>query len=81
MIADGKCQVVIDIPPALKIMETKWSSVWEAVEATVAKCVRARKGGKSGVVATGWSFCLIPHGSYIGTDLCLFFFLSSFYSG
>ncbi len=47
MIADGKCQVVIDTEgPTIR---ARWWDVWQAIEATVAVCVRDGKGGKSKV--------------------------------
>lgn len=45
IIADGQCQVVISTnSPNLLI--SKWAYVWEAIGATVAKCVRAGRKGK-----------------------------------
>ena len=49
MIADGKCQVVISQTGG--VVRTQWRYVWLAVEATVAKCIRAGEGGKSRVTA------------------------------
>ena len=45
MIADGGCQVVISVSG--RAVKTQWIYVWLAIEATVAKCIRAGKGGKS----------------------------------
>ena len=55
MIADGKCQVVISLQAPYA--KARWSSVWLAVEATVAVCVRAGKGGKA-VVAVDCSLSI-----------------------
>lgn len=47
VVADGKCQVVINTEgPTVK---SSWEKVWESIEATVALCVRAGKGGRSKV--------------------------------
>ena len=49
MTADGRCQVVISRTggPAM----TSWFAVWLHLEATVAKCIRAGRGGRSEIKA------------------------------
>lgn len=61
MIADGRCQVVISQPSGAAAVMTQWHIVWLAVETTVAKCIRAGKGGKSSVPTLRWSSCQIQH--------------------
>lgn len=46
-IADGKCQVYIETRS--NVLWARWFDVWEAVEATVAVCVRKGKWGWSSV--------------------------------
>jgi hypothetical protein len=45
--ADGKCQIVIDEEDLT--VPAEWRNVWLAMEAIVAMCTRAGKGGKSEV--------------------------------
>ena len=45
MIAEFGCQVVISASGGM--VKTQWGNVWLAIEATVAKCIRAGKGGRS----------------------------------
>lgn len=42
--ADGKCQIVIDVEDLT--VPAEWRNVWLAMEAIVAMCTRAGKGGK-----------------------------------
>ena len=43
MIADGKCQVIIDTEGMT--VRARWWDVWQAIEATVAVCIMGGKGG------------------------------------
>ena len=47
VIADGKCQFVIDTEGLT--VRARWWDVWQALEATMAVCIRDGKGGNSKV--------------------------------
>lgn len=49
IIADGMCQVVISTD-SRNLLRSKWIEVWQAIGATVAKCVRVGKKGKRRVL-------------------------------